>query len=80
MHIHGAHNGPFAALVPTQSAQQASAARKAAAEVRRKLSSCAATSDPGAISCADAYTPSERRQDPPQDEDTFRRILVSVHS
>ena len=80
MHIHGAHNSQFAALVPTESAQQAGAARKAAAEVRRRLSSFAAASETGAISRVAAYMPGERGQDPPQGEDAFRKMLVSIHS
>jgi len=78
MHIHGAHSIQSAALVPTQSAQQASAARKAAAETRRKLASFAATA--GAVSRVDAYTPGERRHNPPQDEGTFRDLLVSMRT
>jgi predicted aconitase len=80
MHIHGSHNIQLAALVPTQSAQQASAARKAAAEVRRKLAALASTAGAGAISHIDAYTPGDRRRrdPPPQEEDSFRKVLVSI--
>jgi hypothetical protein len=79
MHIHGTHNVQFAALVPTQSAQQAIATRKAAAEVRRKLAGIASSGGAGSVSSIDAYTPGDRRrQDPPQDEDNFRKVLVSI--
>jgi hypothetical protein len=79
MHIHGAHNVQFAALVPTQSAQQAIAARKAAAEVRRKLASFSFAASADSVSEVDAYTPDERRrQDQPQDEEAFRNIFVSI--
>lgn len=79
MHIHGAHNIQFAALVPTQATQQATAARKAAAEVRRKLAGAASSAGAGSVSHIDAYTPGDRgRQHPPRDEDSFRKILVSI--
>jgi hypothetical protein len=79
MHIHGTHNVQFAALVPTQSVQQANAARKSAAEVRRKLTGIASSGGEGSVSSIDAYTPGDRRpQDPPQDQDSFRKVLVSI--
>jgi hypothetical protein len=46
--------------------------------MRRKLASFAATA--GAASCVDAYTPGERRHNPPQDEGTFRDLLVSMRT
>jgi hypothetical protein len=78
MHIHHATTTP-AALVPTQSAQQATAARKAAAEVRAKLSSFAAGDD-DAISRIDGYAAGgrNRRQYPQKDDEQFRQVLVSV--
>jgi len=80
MHIHGAHNIQSAALIPTQSTQQAIAATKAAAEVRRKLAGIASSAGAGSVSSIDAYTPGDRRrQGSAPDEDTFREILVSVH-
>jgi hypothetical protein len=81
MHVHGAHNIQSTALVPTQSTQQAIAARKAAAEVRRKLAGAASSVYAGSVSPVDAYTPGDRpRQQPPQDEDSFRKILVSIQA
>lgn len=80
MHLHGVSSSQLAALVPTQSVQQAAAARRTAAEVRRKLSSCATAGDPYAVARVDGYTPGDRggRQYPPQDEDAFRNILVAI--
>jgi hypothetical protein len=81
MHIHGATGNNLAALVPTQSAQQLTATRKAAAAVRRRLAGVASSLDSGFVSQVDAYTPGERqRQASPQDpgENTFRAILVSM--
>ena len=68
---------PATGLVPAQSVQEAIAARKAAAEVRRRLAGFAAGKD--AISGVDAYMPGERRRgdEAPVDEDAFRRLLVS---
>jgi hypothetical protein len=81
MHIHSAQNIQFAALVPTQSAQQAIAARKAATEIRRKLASFSSSASADSVSQVDAYIPGERRrQDQPQDEDAFRNIFVSIHA
>jgi len=79
MHIHGAHNTQFATLVPTQSVQQSTAARKAAPEVRRKLTSIA-SAESDAVAHVDAYTPGDRghRQDPQHDEEPFRSVFVSI--
>jgi hypothetical protein len=81
MHIHGAIGNHLAALVPTQSTQQLTEARKAAAAVRRKLAGVASSFDSGFVSQVDTYTAGEgERQAAPQDpgEDAFRTILVSM--
>lgn len=74
MHIHGMTCGQVSALVPTQAAQQTIAAKRAAAETRRKLLSYAA------LTRVDGYVPGDRsgRRDPPEDQDAFRKILVSM--
>jgi len=79
MHIHGAHNIQFAALVPTQFTQQSLAARKVAAEVRRRLTSLA-PNESDAVAHVDAYTPDDRgrRQNPQPDEESFRSAFVSI--
>jgi hypothetical protein len=69
--------------VATQSAQQVSAARKAAAEVRQKLNSVSAGAGahPGAGSDSDSNSDASnrgRRRDRPPDQDAFRSVFVSV--
>jgi hypothetical protein len=80
MHVHGISSSQVAGLIPTQVARQALAARRSAAEVRRKLSNVAVAGSPYAVARVDGYTPGDRggRQNPPQDEDTFRNILTSI--
>jgi hypothetical protein len=80
MHIHSATSGQGIILVPTQSAQQASKARKSAAEVRRKLTRFAATGNADAVSHVNAYEPSDHGhgQNQQQEEESFRDIFVSI--
>lgn len=82
MHIHGAISSQAMALVPTQSAQQASVATKAAAEIRRKLINFSAAGSADAVSHVDAYDPDGRgrRQDSPQEEEAFRKVFVSTQA
>jgi hypothetical protein len=80
MHIHGAMSSQLATLIPTQSAQQTTAARRAAAEVRRKLTGSAAACATDAVSCVETYTPGsrQRKDGDPADEKAFRKILASI--
>jgi hypothetical protein len=80
MHIHGVSSSQIAALIPTQSAQHAMAARRADLEVRRKLSGFASTAGTDSVAYVDAYTPGDRgrRKKPPQDDQAFRNVLVSI--
>jgi hypothetical protein len=79
MHVHGASYSQFAAPIPAQSVQQAMAARRAAAEVRRKLSRVALAAGADGVSRVDSYTPGDgRRRDPQHDPDAFRKVFVSI--
>jgi hypothetical protein len=79
MHIHG---NPISQLTPasTPSTLQAIEARKAAAEVRRKLTSFAATDDGDIVSRVEtqAEADPQRRKNPQQDEEAFRSVFLSV--
>ncbi|MBB5315976.1 hypothetical protein [Tunturibacter empetritectus] len=79
MHI---HSSPVSQLTlgSTQSAFQAQEARKAAAAVRRRLSSFAASDGDEVISRVEAQAESnpQRRKNPQQDEEAFRSVFVSV--
>jgi len=82
MHIHGnSLNSQSIALGPTQGTQQAIAARKAAAEVRRKLTSLATIGEDDVVNRAEARSDSnpDRRQNPQQqDELPFRSVFFSA--
>jgi hypothetical protein len=80
MHIHSAMSNQMLALIPTQGTQQSIAAKKAAVEVRRKLTNYAAAGNADAVSHVDAYAPGDhgRRKDPPQEEESFRDVFVSI--
>jgi hypothetical protein len=70
-------------MAPPQATQQTVAARRAAAEVRRKLTAFANTDGEGdAVSRVAAYTQGERgrRQNPEQDEEAFRNVFVSIRA
>jgi len=79
MHIHG---NPISQinLGATQSTLQATEARKAAADVRRKLNSFAINEDDDLVSRVEAQAEADpqRRKNPQQDEETFRSIFFSV--
>jgi len=78
MHIHG--NSLNSQLIALGATQQAMAARKAAAEVRRKLTTFAATEEDEVVSRAEARSGSnpDRRQNPQQDETQFRSVFFSA--
>lgn len=79
MHIHGISGSQLAALAPAQSAQQAMAARKAAAEARRKLAGFASAAGADAVGYVEAYTPGDRgRRHNPQEQESFRSVFVSI--
>ncbi len=80
MHIHSNTNSTQMMVGLTQSAQQTMAAKKAAAEVRRKLTGFAATEDDEAISRVNPYTEPnpDRRQNPQQEEESFRSVFFSI--
>jgi hypothetical protein len=78
MHI---HSYPIASQsMPTQTAQQATELRKAAAEVRRKLTSFAANGEDEAVSRVDprAEADPDKRKNPQQDDDQFRSVFFSA--
>ena len=81
MHI---HNSPLSsqmmALGSTQRSQEAMAARKAAADVRRKLTSFAATNDDEAVSRVGprSDTDPDRRRNQQQEEVSFRSVFFSA--
>jgi hypothetical protein len=79
MHIHG---NPISQVAPgsTQSTLQAIEARKAAAEVRRKLTSFAASDDGDVVSRVEtqAEADPQRKRNPQQDEEAFRSVFISV--
>jgi hypothetical protein len=80
MHIHTTPGNQIMSLGATQATQQAMATRRAAAEVRRKLTSFSADEDGDLISRVDARPESDpdrpKRQQP--DEEEFRSVFVSV--
>ncbi len=79
MHIHSnTLSTPMTA--PTQSAQQVIAQRKAALEVRRKLTNFAASEEDETVSRAEAYAEShpDQRQKPQQNEEAFRSVFFSA--
>jgi hypothetical protein len=79
MHIHG---NPVSQLAPaaTQSTLQAVEARKAAAEVRRKLTSFAADDNGDVVSRVEtqAEADPQNRKNSQQDEEAFRSVFLSV--
>jgi hypothetical protein len=81
MHVHSTSaSNPMMALGLTQSAQQATAARKAAAEVRRKLTGFAATEDGEITSRVESRSEADpdRRQRQQNDEESFRSVFFSA--
>jgi hypothetical protein len=82
MHIHANPlNSQISALGVTQRTQEAVAVRKAAAEVRRKLSSSAATEDDEAVYRVDPRSdanPGRRRNQQQQEETPFRSVFFSA--
>jgi hypothetical protein len=79
MHIHSSTLNT-AMMAPTQGAQQVIAQRKAAAEVRRKLTGLAGSEEDETISRAEAYAEShpDQRQKPQQNEEAFRSVFFSA--
>ncbi len=79
MHIHGSPVSQLA-LASTQSTLQAIEARKAAADVRRKLTGFAASDDGDVVSRVEtqAEADPQRRKNPHQDEEAFRSVFFSV--
>ena len=79
MHIHG---NPISQinLGASQSTLQATEARKAAADVRRKLNSFTINEDDDLISRVEAQAEADpqRRKNSQQDAETFRSIFFSV--
>jgi hypothetical protein len=81
MHIHSNPlNSQTMALGSTQGVQQATAVRKGAAEVRRKLTAFAATKGDDVVSRVDprADADPDGRRHPQQDEDKFRSVFFSA--
>jgi hypothetical protein len=80
MHIHSSPNTQLMSLGATQASQQAMATRRAAAEVRRKLTSFAADEDGDIVSRVDSQQEAdpERRKNQQPDEEEFRSIFFSV--
>jgi hypothetical protein len=80
MHIHGTPNNQIMSLAPTQASQQAMATRRAAAEVRRKLTSFASDEDGDLVTSVDARQEADpdRRKKQQPDEEEFRSIYFSV--
>jgi hypothetical protein len=80
MHIHTSLNNQIMSLGATQASQQAAATRRAAAEVRRQLTSFASDEDGDLVTRVD--TRQEADPDRPKrsqpDEEEFRSIYVSV--
>ncbi len=79
MHIHSSLSSQIA-FAPTQSAQQATESRRAAAEVRRKLTSFAATEGDEALSRVDARAeadPDQQRR-PQHEEESFKSVFFSA--
>jgi hypothetical protein len=80
MHIHSSPINNQLAFSPTQGAQQTMAARKAAAEVRRKLTSFAFSEEEDVVSRVDARAEADpnRRRSPQHDDEPFRSVFFSV--
>jgi hypothetical protein len=82
MHIHAAPMSSQAmSLAPTQATQQTIEARRAAAEVRRKLTNLAANDGeekPYRVEARGESDPNRRQQNPQHDEEAFRSIFVSI--
>ena len=81
MHIHASPlNSQMIALGSTQRSQEATAIRKAAAEVRRKLISSAATEDDEAIYRVDPRSDAnpDRRRNQQEEETPFRSVFFSA--
>ena len=83
MHIHSSPlNNQLALrpLSPTQGAQQTMAARKAAAEVRRKATSFAYSEEGEVVSRVDARAEADpnRRRSPQHDGEPFRSVFFSA--
>jgi hypothetical protein len=81
MHIHSSPSASqMMALGATQSTQQSTAVRKAAAEVRRKLTAFAANGEDEAVARVDprADPDPDKRRNPQQDDDQFRSVFFSA--
>jgi hypothetical protein len=80
MHIHSSPNPQIMSHGATQASQQAMAARRAAAEVRRKLTSFSADEDGDVVSRVDTKqeTDPERKKNPQPDEEDFRSVFFSI--
>jgi hypothetical protein len=80
VHIHSTPNSQIMSLGATQASQQAMATRRAAAEVRRKLTSFAADEDGDLVSRVDGRQENDpdRRKKQQPDEEEFRSVFVSV--
>jgi hypothetical protein len=80
MHIHSTPNTQINSLAGTQASQQASAAKRAAADVRRKLASFASDQDGDIVSRVDSRQEADpnRRKNQQPDEEEFRSIFFSV--
>lgn len=80
MHIHSTANTQISSLAATQASQQASAAKRAAADVRRKLASFAADQDGDIVSRVDSRQEAdpERRKNQQPDQEEFRSVFFSV--
>jgi hypothetical protein len=81
MHIHSTPLNNQMALGSTQAAQQAMETRKAAAEVRRKLTSLGnAAAEEETVSRVDARAEADpnRRRSPQRDDEPFRSVFFSA--
>jgi hypothetical protein len=80
MHIHGNLNNQIMSLGATQASQQAMATRRAAAEVRRRLTGFASDEDSDLVTRVDARQEADpdRKKGPQPDDEEFRSIYVSV--
>ncbi len=80
MHIRSSPLNNQLAFSPTESAQQTMAARKAAAEVRRKLTSFTYSEEEDAVSRVDARSEADpnRRRSPQHDDEPFRSVFFSA--
>lgn len=80
VHIHSTPNSQIAPLGATQVSQQAIETRRAAAEVRRRLTSFAADEDGDLVTRVDSRQEADpdRRKKPQPDDEEFRSIYFSV--